>query len=105
MLSHETLSTSQTSENDVCDACGTIVELGSIIAANDTVLVLPFNGPDKASVEALADKYIKAAQARFSTVEVNVEFKEAEGLVESTVSLQFECTAEKLIFEMGLSAI
>jgi len=105
MLSQQTLSTSQTSENDVCDACGTIVELGSIISANDTLLVLPFNGPDKASVEALADKYIKAAQARFSTVEVNVEFKEVDDLVESTVSLQFECTAEKLIFEMGLSAI
>ncbi|TEW54431.1 DUF406 family protein [Psychromonas sp. RZ22] len=92
-------------ENDVCEACGTIVELGSVIAPDDTILILPFNGPDKASVEALADKYIKAAQARFSTVEVTVDIQEVNNAVESKVSLQFECTAEKLIFEMGLSAI
>lgn len=105
MLSQETLSTNQTIENDVCEACGTIVELGSVIAENDTLLVLPFNGPDKASVDALADKYIQAAKARFATVEVNVDFTEIGNAVESKVSLQFECTAEKLIFEMGLSAI
>ena len=94
-----------TQESDVCEACGTIVELGSVIAENDTVLALPFSGPDKASVEALADKYISAAKARFETVEVTVDFKDVAGGVESNVSLQFECTAEKLIFEMGLSAI
>jgi uncharacterized protein YfcZ (UPF0381/DUF406 family) len=94
-----------TQETDVCEACGTIVELGSVISDDDTVLILPFNGPDKASVEALADKYINAAKTRFETVKVTVEFKDAECGVESKVSLQFECTAEKLIFEMGLSAI
>jgi len=92
-------------ESDVCEACGTIVELGSVITEDDTVLVLPFSGPDKASVEALAEKYIKAAQARFATVEVSVDFNDITDAVESKVSLQFECTAEKLIFEMGLSAI
>lgn len=92
-------------ENDVCEACGTIVELGSVITEDDTVLVLPFSGPDQASVKVLADKYIKAAKARFVTVEVSVDFQGVIGAVESKVSLQFECTAEKLIFEMGLSAI
>ncbi|MBB1271889.1 DUF406 family protein [Psychromonas sp. SR45-3] len=95
----------QTQENDVCEACGTIVELGSVIAENDTLLVLPFSGPDQASVEQLADKYIKAAKARFATVKVDVDFQQTNDSVESKVSLQFECTAEKLIFEMGLSAI
>jgi len=94
-----------TQENDVCEACGTIVELGSVIAEDDTLLILPFSGPDKASVEALADKYIKAAKTRFETVDVSVEFKDIDGGVESKVSLRFECTAEKLIYEMGLSAI
>ena len=96
-------STSQ--ESDVCEACGTIVELGSVIAEDDTVLILPFNGPDKASVEALADKYISAAKARFETVIVTVNFEEVDNAVNSKVSLEFECTAEKLIYEMGLSAI
>lgn len=92
-------------ESDVCEACGTIVELGSVITEDDTVLVLPFSGPDKASVEALAEKYITAAKTRFATVKVSVDFQDVTDAVESKVSLQFECTAEKLIFEMGLSAI
>lgn len=104
-MSQEEMSQNNTQENEVCEACGTIVELGSVIAEDDTVLVLPFSGPDKASVEALAAKYISAAQDRFATVEVSVDFKEVENAVESKVSLQFECTAEKLIFEMGLSTI
>ena len=102
-MSQETQSTTQ--ETDVCEACGTIVELGSVIAEDDTVLVLPFTGPDKLSVEALADKYITAAKNRFATVEVSVVFEEVNNVVESKVSLQFECTAEKLIFEMGMSSI
>ena len=32
--------------DDVCEACGTIVELGSVIAEDDTVLILPFMGED-----------------------------------------------------------
>ena len=102
-MSQETQSTTQ--ETEVGEACGTIVELGSIIAENDNVLVLPFTGPDKSSVEALADKYITAAKNRFETVEVSVTFEEVNNTVESKVALQFDCTAEKLIFEMGMSAI
>ena len=102
-MSQEIQSTTQ--EADVCEACGTIVELGSVISENDTLLVLPFNGPNKASVEALAEKYIKAAKNRFETVEVSVTFEEVNNTVESKVVLQFDCTAEKLIFEMGMSAI
>ena len=45
-----------TCETDVCEACGTIVELGSVIAEDDTVLVLPFDGSDEAGVKALAKK-------------------------------------------------
>lgn len=92
-------------ENEVCEACGTFVELGSVIAEDDTVLVLPFTGQDKASVEALANKYINAAKERYDTVEVNTEFTEGAQSVDAKVTLKFECTAEKLIFEMGLSAI
>ncbi|WP_236546641.1 DUF406 family protein [Psychromonas sp. L1A2] len=105
MLSKETSQKNQVQENEVCEACGTIVELGSVITEDDTQLVLPFSGPTKESVEALAEKYIKAAKARFETVEITVDYKEVESTIESEVTLQFECTAEKLIFEMGLSAI
>ena len=94
-----------TNTADVCEACGTIVELGSVIAAGDTVLVLPFDGADKEGVNKVAQKYIDAAKARFSTVEVSKTESEADQMFHCEVSLTFECTAEKLIFEMGLSAI
>jgi len=82
MFSEETVQKTQTQENDVCEACGTIVELGSVIREDDTQLVLPFSGPTKESVEALADKYIKAAKARFNTVDITVDYKEVESMVD-----------------------
>ena len=92
-------------ESDVCEACGTIVELGSVIKEDDTVLVLPFEGVDPAGVNKLAQKYIAAAKARFDTVEVNKAESTTEQGFSIELTLTFECTAEKLIFEMGLSAI
>lgn len=94
-----------TNETDVCEACGTIVELGSVIAEDDTVLVLPFEGADESGVKKLAQKYIDVAKARFESVEVSVEEATTEQGFSCKVTLAFECTAEKLIFEMGLSAI
>ena len=92
--------TNNSCETDVCEACGSIVELGSVITADDTELRLPFSG-EATAVDQLVTKYSEAAKARFSTVEINVE-KKSGG---SELSLRFECTAEKLIFEMGLSTI
>ncbi|MEH6454178.1 MAG: DUF406 family protein [Psychromonas sp.] len=91
--------------DDVCEACGTIVELGSVIHEDDTVLVLPFSGSDSAAVNELAKKYIDAAKTRFATVEVTQQETTVTDGVNLEVTLGFECTAEKLIFEMGLSAI
>lgn len=97
--------TTDKNNDDVCEACGTIVELGSVINEDDTVLVLPFAGSDSAAVNELAKKYIDAAKGRFTTVEISQkETTTAEG-VSLELSLAFECTAEKLIFEMGLSTI
>lgn len=95
----------KSNESDVCEACGTFVELGSVINEDDTVLVLPFEGTDQAGVNKLSEKYIEAAKARFSTVEVDKEELSTEAGFSCNVTLKFECTAEKLIFEMGLSAI
>ena len=105
MFAQKTAPEHNQQENEVCEACGTFVELGSVITEDDTLLILPFSGPDKTSVDQLADKYIQAAQARFPEVQVSVDYKEVEYVVESKVSLRFECTAEKLIYEMGLSSI
>ncbi len=93
------------STDDVCEACGSFVELGSVIAEDDTALVLPFVGKDKEAVHALSKKYIDAAKQRFATVQVSTEESTSGDQVTLQVTLNFECTAEKLIFEMGLSAI
>ena len=94
-----------TNEVDVCEACGTIVELGSVINDDDCVLSLPFSGSDKKSVTDLVQKYIDAAKQRFPEVIIATEEscdKEGE---HCQLSLTFDCTAEKLIFEMALSTI
>ena len=90
---------------DVCEACGSIVELGSVINDDDETLVLPFSGGDKASVEQLTQKYIDVAKARFPEVVVTkLASSDADG-EHIQLTLEFDCTAEKLIFEMGLSTI
>jgi uncharacterized protein YfcZ (UPF0381/DUF406 family) len=94
-----------TCEADVCEACGTIVELGTVIAEDDTVLVLPFEGANEVDVKALAQKYIDVAKARFDTVEVTQKESKTEKGLKVEITLTFSCTAEKLIFEMGLSTI
>lgn len=91
--------------DDVCEACGSFVELGSVIAEDDTVLVLPFTGKDSDAVKALAKKYVDAAKTRFENVVVTEQETTADDGVTLQVTLNFDCTAEKLIFEMGLSAI
>lgn len=90
---------------DVCEACGSIVELGSVISDDDTVLILPITGKDQVSVDELVKKYIDAAKARFPDVVVNSEASSDADGEHVNLALTFDCTAEKLIFEMGLSAI
>ncbi|ABM02723.1 conserved hypothetical protein [Psychromonas ingrahamii 37] len=91
--------------DDICEACGSFVELGSVISDDDTVLVLPFTGKESVAVTALAIKYIDAAKTRFDSVVVTEQEITADDLVTLEVTFNFDCTAEKLIFEMGLSAI
>lgn len=91
--------------DEVCEACGSFVELGSVISEDDTLLVLPFSGESKEAVKQLAQKYIDAAKARFATVNVNTQENSDQDGYHIELSLTFECTAEKLIFEMNLSAI
>jgi uncharacterized protein YfcZ (UPF0381/DUF406 family) len=91
--------------DDVCEACGSFVELGTVITEDDTVLVLPFTGKERAALKALAKKYIDAAKTRFDYVVVTEQETTADDLVTLQVTFNFDCTAEKLIFEMGLSAI
>lgn len=91
--------------DDICEACGSFVELGSVISDDDTVLVLPFTGKDSDAVKALAKKYIDAARTRFDSVVVTEQETTEDDGVSLQITLKFDCTAEKLIFEMGLSAI
>ena len=94
-----------TNEADVCEACGTIVELGSVINDGDCVLSLPFSGSDRKSVTDLAQKYIDEAKQRFPEVIIATkENSDSEG-EHCQLTLTFDCTAEKLIFEMALSTI
>lgn len=88
--------------DDVCDACGVMVELGSVIHEDDCVLTLPISSPDEAAAKALAGTYITQAKAKFADCEVSEKTEPQGDGILLTLSLTFSCTAERLIFEMSL---
>ncbi len=94
-----------TETNDVCEACGSFVELGSVITEDDTIFVLPLEGSDPAGVKKMALKYVDAATKRFASVVISQKEALKGDIFHVEITFTFECTAEKLIFEMGLSAI
>jgi uncharacterized protein YfcZ (UPF0381/DUF406 family) len=88
--------------DDVCEACGVFVELGSVIHEDDNVLSLPIAAPDQAQARALADQYISQARTKYPDCEVTEETEGLEAGVVLQVNIRFSCTAERLIFEMAL---
>ncbi|UTV30334.1 DUF406 family protein [Photobacterium atrarenae] len=82
-----------------CEACGVSAEMGFIIKEGDDVAEVQITGQGKAVLEAELQRYLALA------AEVNANFKyEASQIDENSQTLQarlqFECSAEKLIFEL-----
>ncbi len=86
-------------ENDpyesLTDDC---VEIGSVIKADDTVLTLDFSGSDAWSrFEALRTQ---AAHIGSGNCQVSYETVDERGQTVIHAMFDFDCTAEKLIFQM-----
>ncbi len=88
--------------DEVCDSCGVVAELGSVIREEENVLILPLTGKDKCEVRAMAEKYVQTANAQFADCVATEVITSGENTVGLELSLTFSCTAEKLIYEMGL---
>lgn len=91
--------TNETQEYQTCEACGVSAEMGFIIKEGDDVAEVKIFGGNKAALESELDKYLALAK------EVNANFKHevsplSEESTELTARIQFECSAEKLIYEL-----
>ncbi|EAR57343.1 hypothetical protein SKA34_06285 [Photobacterium sp. SKA34] len=86
-------------EYQVCDACGVSAEMGFIIKENDDTADVKVFANGKDALEIELSNYLALAK------EVNANYKVETTPVnadstELTARIQFECSAEKLIFEL-----
>ncbi|WP_299022046.1 YfcZ/YiiS family protein [uncultured Photobacterium sp.] len=82
-----------------CEACGVSAEMGFIIKEGDDVAEVQIFANGKDALTAELNNYLALAK------EVNKNFKHEvtpleENSQELTARIQFECSAEKLIFEL-----
>lgn len=87
----------QDNQNQPCDACGCSAEMGFIIKENDEVATVSIQGENEDLMKAHLEEYINLA----NQVNPRVVHQIVESTPQSlTAHLQFECSAEKLIFEL-----
>lgn len=91
--------TTENQEYQPRDACGVSAEMGFMIKENDDIADVQIFANGKAALELELANYLTLAK------QVNVNFKVEttpidETSTELTAHIQFECSAEKLIFEL-----
>lgn len=85
---------------ETCEACGCFAEIGTIIGEGDDLLTLDIAAVDEAAARAKLAEYQALAKEVYSDVQIGETLTKSADGVSLSVSLQFSCTAEKLIFEM-----
>ncbi|MCE2570222.1 DUF406 family protein [Motilimonas eburnea] len=88
--------------DDVCEACGVLVELGSVIHEDDNVLALPISAPSLEQAQSLAQEYTQRAKEKYPDCEAEQVTQGLDAGIALVLNLRFSCTAERLIFEMSL---
>ncbi len=92
-------------EYQVCDACGVTAEMGYVISEGDDVAEVQIFAQSNEEASKEFERYLSLAK----TVNPNVmhDFGQAEEVFDSQVmvKLKFECSAEKLIFELKSRSI
>ena len=89
----------------VCDACGVTAEMGYMIGEGDEVAEVQISAPDQASAATEFDRYLSLAKSINENVVHDFDALTLSEPVQVTVKLQFECSAEKLIFELRSRSI
>ncbi|CAG22376.1 YfcZ/YiiS family protein [Photobacterium profundum] len=91
--------TNEEQEFQPCDACGVSAEVGFIIKEGDDVAEVSIFAQGKVALENEFNNYLALAKE----VNANFEYQASELTEESTeltAHIKFECSAEKLIFEL-----
>ena len=86
-------------ENEVCEACGCSAEMGFIIKEGDDVADVHIQGPNKATLITHLEPYLALAKRVNEKFEYQVEDM-TDDATQLTAHIRFECSAEKLIFEL-----
>ncbi|ABM00028.1 DUF406 domain-containing protein [Shewanella amazonensis] len=81
------------SVNDTCTDCGSFVDIGAVIAEEDTELTLEFSGKD---ADTKARHLCDLAVKRFANVSGQIDHTEAGVCLRIT----FDVAAEKMIFQL-----
>ncbi|WP_153913178.1 DUF406 family protein [Shewanella sp. TC10] len=89
----KTITKQEVQVSDSCNDCGSFVDIGTVIDEQDTQLILQVEGSTAADD---AESIINKAKARFDNVNTRLD-KTATHL---TVFIDFEFTAEKMIFQL-----
>ncbi len=87
-------------DSDVNDCCGAVAEIGSIIRPDDTVLAFPVTCETQQGLDEKRAKVESYLAEKFND-NIEASFAEQDGF-SYLVTLNFGCTAEKMIFEMNL---
>lgn len=92
-------------EYQVCDACGVSAEMGFVISEGDDVADVTIFANSKEAALAEFNRYLTLAQSVNEKVIHNLN--EADDFLPEPLSIKFkfECSAEKLIFELKSRAI
>ncbi|MGL5949762.1 MAG: YfcZ/YiiS family protein [Aeromonas sp.] len=91
--------------DETCDSCGCFAEIGTIIGEGDEVMELVIEAPTSAEALAKLAAYEALAQKVTPEATLSQTLQETAAGVTLTATLQFSCTAEKLIFEMRARSI
>ncbi|OOE57112.1 hypothetical protein BZG13_12345 [Salinivibrio sp. ML323] len=86
-------------QTDTCDACGVSAEIGYIISEGDEVADVTIQGESKDAVQARFEQYLALAESINPAVKHDFDPQQFDGNG-AHIKLQFECSAEKLIFEL-----
>ncbi|MEZ8140914.1 hypothetical protein A1OO_15680 [Enterovibrio norvegicus FF-33] len=92
-------------EYQVCDACGVTAEMGYVISEGDDVAEVEIFASDKTAAMAEFRAYLSLAKEVNDAVIHDLDENAEWGLNPLTVKLKFECSAEKLIFELRSRAL
>lgn len=87
-------------KNQACDACGVTAEMGYLIAEGDDIAEVIIFADNKAIALAEFNEYLLLAKQVNNNVVHDLDENEVIFFNPLNVKFTFECSAEKLIFEL-----